>query len=93
MNDTSNPDSGSPLKFPCSFPIKVMGHRTASFETLVVGLISDHVGEIPLERVRSQASSNGRYVSITVTIEARSRTQLDAVYRSLTACSQVLMVL
>lgn len=97
MNSASGTDSDTLLQFPCSFPIKalgrVTGHHETGFEALVVALISDHVGEIPIESVRSQLSSNGRYLSVTVTIEAQSRAQLDAVYSTLTGCSQVLMVL
>lgn len=97
MPDTPDSDDSSPLQFPCSFPIKimgkVMGHHTAGFEALVVALISDHAGEIPIECVRSRVSSNGRYLAVTVTIEAQSRDQLDAIYRVLSGCSEVLMVL
>lgn len=93
MPDTPGSNGDSPLQFPCSFPLKVMGHHTAGFEALVVALISDHAGEIPIDRVRSRVSSNGRYLSVTVTIEARSRAQLDAIYGALSGCSQVLLVL
>lgn len=93
MPDTPGSDGGSPLQFPCSFPVKVMGRHEPGFEALVVALISDHAGEIPIERVRSRVSSNGNYLSVTVTIEAQSRAQLDAIYSALTGCSQVLMVL
>ena len=43
--------------------------------------------------MRSRASSNGRYLSVTVTVTAESREQLDNVYRTLTASEQVLFVL
>jgi hypothetical protein len=70
-----------------------MGRHDADFEALVVAMISAHAGEIPAESVRSRASSNGRFLSVTVTITARSRGQLDNVYRTLTASEQVLFVL
>jgi uncharacterized protein len=93
MNAANDPEAASPLTFPCSFPIKVMGRQAADFEALVVAMISAHAGEIPAESVRSRESSNGRYLSVTVTITAQSREQLDNVYRSLTASEQVLFVL
>lgn len=93
MNAESEPEAESPLKFPCRFPIKVMGRHAADFEAHVVGLVSVHVGELPPGSVRTRASSTGRYLSVTVTITAESRAQLDDVYRSLTSSGQVLFVL
>ncbi len=87
-------ENESPLKFPCRFPIKVMGRREVGFEAEVIALISEHAGaEIPPESVRTRASSNGRFLAVTVTIEAESRAQLDGIYRALTATEQVLFVL
>jgi putative lipoic acid-binding regulatory protein len=83
----------SPLKFPCRFPIKVMGRHEADFEAQVLAMISEHVGVIPPENVRSRESSQGRFLSVTVTITAESREQLDNVYRTLTASERVLFVL
>ncbi|MEY4767812.1 MAG: hypothetical protein RL637_451, partial [Pseudomonadota bacterium] len=39
----------------------------------------------------SRASKNGQYLAVTVTIEASSQAQLDAIYYSLTAHPLVLM--
>lgn len=93
MNAANDPEGASPLQFPCEFPIKVMGRQAVDFEAMVVALISAHVGVIEQARVRSRASSNGRFLAVTVTIRAESRAQLDDVYRSLTAAEQVLLVL
>lgn len=93
MNAANDPEPESALKFPCAFPIKVMGRQDPGFQAMVLEMISVHVGEIPPERVRARASSNGRFISVTVTVLAESRAQLDAVYRSLTASAQVLLVL
>ena len=93
MNSANEPETESPLKFPCSFPIKVMGKHEADFQALVVAMISGHVGAIPPESIRSRESSNGRFLSVTVTVVAQSREQLDNIYRTLTASDQVLFVL
>lgn len=70
-----------------------MGEQGDEFEDFVVGLIAEHVGELPTGSVRSRGSSNGRYLSVTVTVIAESRAQLDNIYRSLTASKRVLFVL
>lgn len=93
MNAANDPDAESALKFPLAFPIKVMGRHEPGFQELVVALISGHVGEIPAGSIRARQSSTGRFLSVTVTVQAQSREQLDNVYRSLTAAEQVLFVL
>ena len=93
MNSANEPDTETLFEFPCSFPIKVMGLHEADFEATVVAMISGHVGAIPAENVRSRESRNGRYLSVTVTVTAESREQLDNLYRTLTASEQVLFVL
>jgi hypothetical protein len=93
MSIVNGPEPGSALKFPCSFPIKVMGRHEPGFESIVLALIGAHVGAIAPERVRRRASSNGRFLSVTVTVEAHSREQLDDIYRTLTGTEQVLLVL
>ena len=93
MKPVNGPEGDSPLKFPCAVPIKAMGRHDAQFEAHVIELIRPHVGEILLHQVRSRPSSNGRFLAVTVTIQAESRDQLDNIYRSLTASEFVLFVL
>lgn len=93
MKFANTPEAESPLRFPCRFPIKVMGRHEEGFEAVVIALISEHAGAIPDASVRSRQSSTGRYLAVTVTIDATSREQLDNVYRALTASKQVLFVL
>ena len=81
------------LEFPCRFPIKVMGRDTPEFRPDVLAIITERAGEIPEDDVRMQPSSKGSFVSLTVTITADNRQQLDEVYLALQADEQVMMVL
>ena len=45
------------------------------------------------EPVTVHPSSSGNYLSVTVTIEAASKAQLDRIYQDLTDCEQVLVAL
>ena len=83
----------SAIKFPCDFPIKMMGLDTPEFHATARALIERHVGPIEDNAVRSALSSNGKYVSITVTIIATSQRQLDDIYRDVSAHEKVLMAL
>ena len=85
-------ETESLLKFPCDFPIKVMGRSDTGFEALALGVVRHHVPDFEVDRMRSMASRKGNYISITFTVRVSSRAQLDDLYRGLTACRDVLMV-
>lgn len=86
-------DSDSPLKFPCAFPIKAMGLCGEDFDLLVVGIIRKHAPDLGEGAVKSRISRGGKYVSVTVTIEAVSKQQLDAIYGELSDHKRVMMAL
>ena len=81
------------FEFPCDFPLKVMGRRSDEFRTLVMEIVERHVGSLDPARVQQRASKDGNYLSVTCTLRAESKEQLDELYRELTACEQVLYVL
>jgi putative lipoic acid-binding regulatory protein len=81
------------LEFPCKFPVKVMGRNDDGFEALVTGLILAHAEIYSGEAVTTIPSSTGKFLSVTVTIEAQSKAQLDRIYQDLTDCEQVLVAL
>lgn len=83
----------SPLQFPCDFPLKVMGRRNDEFRSLVLGIVQKHVGAVNAASIHERPSKDGNYLSLTYTFEAHSREQLDALYRELTSCEKVLIVL
>ena len=79
------PDSGSDqqetlLEFPCQFPVKAMGRNEDGFEVLVTKIILNHAEMFAAETVTTNLSSSGKYLSVTVTIEAVSKAQLDRIY-------------
>lgn len=83
----------SPLTFPIVFPIKIMGRDEPAFHAAVEDIVSRHVAPLASLPVNRQPSREGRFISITVTIDAQSREQLDALYRELSGHELVLMVL
>lgn len=83
----------SALTFPCAFPIKVMGTSVSGFEALALDVVRRHAPDFDAETLRVNASRKGTYMSVTFVVPASSREQLDAIYRELTACSDILMVL
>ncbi len=96
MADANGKDDGhSPelLTFPCPIDIKALGHQSPRFEALVHQLISHHIEPHELLAVSRRESRGGKYVALTVTIQARSRAQLDAIYQALSGCKDVLVAL
>ena len=81
------------LEFPCKFPVKAMGRGDDGFEDLVTDIVLAHADVFAGEVVTSQSSSTGKFLSVTVTIEATSKAQLDRIYQDLTDCEQVLVAL
>ncbi|WP_037586347.1 HP0495 family protein [Stenoxybacter acetivorans] len=79
--------------FPQDFPIKVMGAQHPEFTATVLDVVRQHAPDTADEQVRTRNSSQGNYLSVTVTIRAESQDQLDNIYRALTAHPMVKVVL
>jgi len=91
--DAVTESSGSLLRFPCAFPIKIMGRRSEGFAQKVLELVLRHAPDFDPATVEMRASSQGAYLSVTCVITARSREQLDALYRELSGHPEVMLVL
>ena len=83
----------SAIKFPCSFPIKMMGRDTDEFRQTVRSLVERHTGPIADEAIREAISRKGNFVSVTITVIATSQKQLDNIYRDVSSHNDVLMAL
>jgi putative lipoic acid-binding regulatory protein len=81
------------LVFPTAFPIKVMGKRADGFAQAIVDVVQKHVPDFDPSTLEMRASKEGNYLSVTATVNATSREQLDALYRDLTAHPLVQIVL
>ena len=81
------------LEFPCEFPLKVMGEAQPGFAEEIVRVVQLHAPEFDASCVDMRGSSGGKYVSLTCTVIARSKEQLDDIYRALTSHPMVKVVL
>jgi putative lipoic acid-binding regulatory protein len=81
------------LEFPCDFPIKIMGLDTVEFHVIARALVEKHTGPLSDDAIRRSLSSKGRFVSITITVNAQSKEQLDAIYRDVSGHDEVLVAL
>lgn len=81
------------LKFPCEFVIKIFGNKNDEFETTVMAIIRKHCEDLRENAFTCRPSKDNKYMALTVTIDAESKEQLDAIYRELSTNPNVLMVL
>jgi len=79
--------------FPCEFPVKAMGKTGDALEVAVIEIINRHVNDLAEGAITFNSSKGGKYTSITITINAQSKAQLDAIYMDLTAHELVLYAL
>ena len=84
---------GSPLAFPCDFPIKVMGRKERGFAQTVADIVRKHAPDFDPATVEMRPSRQGTYLSVTCVVRATSREQLDALYKELCDHPSVVMVL
>ena len=81
------------VEYPCQFPIKIFGRQQAGFAQAVLEVVNKHDPDFIAASMEMRASKNARYVSLTCTVCATSREQLDAVYQDLCDHPMVAMVL
>jgi putative lipoic acid-binding regulatory protein len=85
--------STSIQEFPSDFPIKVMGRHDSELRALTQAIIEKHAGPLPESSIKTRTSADGNFLALTYMVHAKSREQLDQIYRELTACKSVLMAL
>ena len=81
------------LAYPTAFPIKIMGRREAGFTKAVIEIVTRHAPDFMPGSIETRPSREGKYVSLTTTVNATSREQLDALYQELCDHPSVVMVL
>ena len=91
-SSSREPDD-SPFQFPCAFPIKAMGRNDEHFDAHVVEIVQRFAPPLSEGAVTLRPSATGKYLAVTVTINAQSRDQLDRIYQALNASERVLMAL
>ncbi|HJV53591.1 MAG TPA: DUF493 family protein [Noviherbaspirillum sp.] len=81
------------IEYPSDFPIKIMGVMQERFAQTMVEVVTRHDPTFHAGKMDMRPSSKGTYLSLTVTVRAISREQLDNLYRELTSHPMVKVVL
>lgn len=83
----------SAIQYPLDFPIKVMGRREPRLVQTIVEIVQRHAPDFEPASIEMRTSKKSNYLSVTCTIRASSRAQLDALYRELCDHPSIVMVL
>ena len=88
-----DPRKESLIEYPCDFPIKVMGARVDGFAEAMAAVAQQFDPGFNPATIAMRPSKAGNYLSVTLTIKATSREQLDNLYRALTSHPMVKVAL
>ena len=81
------------IEFPCEYPIKVLGRSSDSYQSIIFDVFERHAPGFDREGIEVRDSRKGTFTSLTITIVATGKEQLDALHRDLMATGHVQMVL
>lgn len=81
------------IEYPCDFPIKIMGKSQQGFTQSMLAIVKTHAPDFDNTTLEVRTSKSGTYLSLTCTIRATSRVQLDALYQTLHDHPMVTMLL
>jgi putative lipoic acid-binding regulatory protein len=87
------PESESLVVYPSDFPLKIFGLQHPDFAQSVLEVVTRHAPDYDATGMEMRASKTAKYISLTCTIRATSRKQLDTVYQELVDHPLVKMVL
>ncbi len=87
------PHDESLVVYPSDFPLKIFGAQHPDFAQSVLTVVLKHAPDFAPASMEMRASKTAKYISLTCTIRATSRAQLDAVYQELCDHPLVKMVL
>jgi uncharacterized protein len=89
-----SPDAmASLIEYPCEFPIKVFGQTQQGFLQAVTEVVLQYDPKFTAASITMRNSKSAKYISLTCTVTATSREQLDALYQALCDHPLVVMVL
>jgi len=100
-------DRPSLIEYPCEFPIKIIGRvastgsasaaeleqRRQEFTQVILAIVKFHAPDFDDANLEARISKKNTYLSLTCTIYATSRGQLDSLYQDLCDQPMVVMVL
>ena len=88
-----SPQAESLITYPCAFPIKVMGVKVDGLVHAISHIALQFDPQFDATTIELRESKGGKYLGVTITVNATSREQLDEIYRTLSTHPMVKVVL
>lgn len=88
-----SPQAESLITYPSLFPIKVMGLKVDGLVHAITHIARQFDPQFDAATIELRESKGGKYLGVTITINATSREQLDEIYRTLSTHPMVKVVL
>ena len=87
------PEDQRALTFPTRFLIKAIGLTEYNIRAVLLNVLEQHETEYVADSITELGSKHGKYLSVTVSIIALSRKQLDDIYEGLDARPEIVMTI
>jgi putative lipoic acid-binding regulatory protein len=81
------------IEFPCEYPIKVLGRSSDAFRGIIFDVFERHAPGFDRATITVKDSAKGTFTSLTITITATGKDQLQALHEDLMATGHVQMVI
>ena len=81
------------IEFPCEYPIKIMGKNVDNFERVILSVLDKLSPTYSREAITRRVSKKGTFISLTVSIIATGKPQLEKLNKDLQATGLVSIVL
>ena len=81
------------LKFPVSYPIKVVARRSEGLRAAIDAIVREHVPDLTDDQITERASNQQHFIAITYTINAQSKEQVVALATALKSNKDVIMLI
>ena len=81
------------LKFPTTYPIKVVGRRSEGLRAAIDAIVREHVPDLTDDQITERASNQQHFIAITYTINAQSKEQVVALANALKENKDVIMLI
>lgn len=81
------------MKFPCTFPLKVMGLNSDDYPGFVLSIAQKYINGLDDSCLKTRLSKNEKYIAVTVTFLAQNKQQIDNIYLELNASERTKMAI
>ena len=85
--------SAEVMSFPCELTIKVMGNNQPEFIAAMLAIFREHCPDLSEAGISTLPSKTDKFLSLSVTVNAKSKAQMDELYEALTSHELSLFVL